>query len=153
MLARALRAERPRPRESKTPLLLELEQVLEAPARDAGESTALAHRRGAEPAARTARGDPAAGQHRDRRPTKLLPVILVGQPELARRLNEPSLRQLKQRVALRCELKPLTLQGDRRRTSPAASAPPAARRRKVFTPRGGDRSFTSVRAASRARSA
>src|SRR5262245_1485415 len=32
---------------------------------------------------------------------KLLPVVMVGQPELADRLNEPSLRQLKQRVALR----------------------------------------------------
>ncbi len=35
---------------------------------------------------------------------KLLPVVLAGQPELADRLNEPSLRQLKQRVALRCTL-------------------------------------------------
>ncbi len=35
---------------------------------------------------------------------KLLPVVLVGQPELADRLNDPSLRQLKQRVALRCDL-------------------------------------------------
>ena len=35
---------------------------------------------------------------------KLLPVVLAGQPELADRLNEPSLRQLKQRVALRCDL-------------------------------------------------
>ena|ERR1051326_8119545 len=40
---------------------------------------------------------------------KLLPVVLVGQPELADRLNQPSLRQLKQRVALRCELNPMTL--------------------------------------------
>jgi general secretion pathway protein A len=39
----------------------------------------------------------------------LLSVILAGQPELADRLNEQSLRQLKQRVALRCELRPLTL--------------------------------------------
>jgi general secretion pathway protein A len=41
---------------------------------------------------------------------KFLPVILVGQPELADRLNEPALRQLKQRVALRCRLDPLSLQ-------------------------------------------
>jgi general secretion pathway protein A len=41
--------------------------------------------------------------------TKLLPVVLAGQPELAARLNEPRLRQLKQRIALRCELKPLEL--------------------------------------------
>jgi general secretion pathway protein A len=40
---------------------------------------------------------------------KLLPVILAGQPELAERLNEPGLRQLKQRVALRCTLKPFQL--------------------------------------------
>ena len=39
---------------------------------------------------------------------KLLPVVLTGQPELAARLNDPSLRQLKQRIALRCELRPLT---------------------------------------------
>jgi general secretion pathway protein A len=38
-----------------------------------------------------------------------LAVALVGQPELARRLEEVRLRQLKQRVALRCELTPLTL--------------------------------------------
>ena len=40
---------------------------------------------------------------------KLLSVVLAGQPELADRLNEKSLRQLKQRVALRCELAALTL--------------------------------------------
>ncbi|HQZ37471.1 MAG TPA: AAA family ATPase [Vicinamibacterales bacterium] len=41
--------------------------------------------------------------------TKLLNIVLSGQPELADRLNEPSLRQLKQRIALRCELRALTL--------------------------------------------
>ena len=41
--------------------------------------------------------------------TKLLNVVLAGQPELAFRLNEPSLRQLKQRVSLRCEIGPLDL--------------------------------------------
>jgi type II secretory pathway predicted ATPase ExeA len=41
--------------------------------------------------------------------TKLLNIVLCGQPELADRLNDPSLRQLKQRLALRCELKPLSL--------------------------------------------
>ena len=40
---------------------------------------------------------------------RTLAVALVGQPELARRLEEPALRQLKQRVVLRCELTPLTL--------------------------------------------
>ena len=40
---------------------------------------------------------------------KMLPTVLVGQPELADRLNDPSLRQLKQRIALRCSLEPLDL--------------------------------------------
>ena len=40
---------------------------------------------------------------------KLLPLVLAGQPELADRLNDPTLRQLKQRVALRCEIAPLEL--------------------------------------------
>ena len=40
---------------------------------------------------------------------KLVNVILVGQPELAERLNDPSLRQLKQRIVLRCSLAPLDL--------------------------------------------
>ena len=38
---------------------------------------------------------------------KLLSVVLAGQPELAARLNGDNLRQLKQRIALRCELRPL----------------------------------------------
>jgi general secretion pathway protein A len=40
---------------------------------------------------------------------KLLPLVLAGQPELRARLNEQGLRQLKQRVALRCEIGPFTL--------------------------------------------
>jgi general secretion pathway protein A len=39
---------------------------------------------------------------------KLLSVIIAGQPELADRLNNPALRQLKQRVALRCQLRALS---------------------------------------------
>lgn len=35
--------------------------------------------------------------------------MLCGQPELAERLNQSSLRQLKQRLALRCELLPFSL--------------------------------------------
>ncbi|MGB6482037.1 MAG: AAA family ATPase [Candidatus Acidiferrales bacterium] len=38
---------------------------------------------------------------------KLLQIVLVGQPELDRRLDSPHLRQLKQRVGLRCSLEPL----------------------------------------------
>jgi hypothetical protein len=40
---------------------------------------------------------------------KLLLLVLAGQPELGAKLDDPSLRQLKQRIALRCELRPLTL--------------------------------------------
>jgi general secretion pathway protein A len=35
---------------------------------------------------------------------KLLPLVLAGQPELGARLESPELRQLKQRITLRCEL-------------------------------------------------
>ncbi len=40
---------------------------------------------------------------------KLLQIILSGQPELDRKLDAPNLRQLKQRIVLRCSLNPLTL--------------------------------------------
>ena len=43
------------------------------------------------------------------RQAKLLQILLVGQPELSDRLNEPGLRQLKQRVALRYHLTPLSV--------------------------------------------
>ena len=39
---------------------------------------------------------------------KLLQIILCGQPELGTVLNCPELRQLKQRISLRCTMKPLT---------------------------------------------
>ncbi len=40
---------------------------------------------------------------------KLLQILLVGQPELSNRLNASELRQVKQRVALRHQLHPLSL--------------------------------------------
>ena len=40
---------------------------------------------------------------------KLLQIILAGQPELDRKLDAPNLRQLKQRIVLRCSLQPFTL--------------------------------------------
>ena len=40
--------------------------------------------------------------------SKLLQILLVGQPELKTKLNLPELRQLKQRVGLRCQIPPLT---------------------------------------------
>lgn len=39
---------------------------------------------------------------------KLLQIVLAGQPEFDRKLDAPSLRQLKQRIALRCMLQPFT---------------------------------------------
>jgi general secretion pathway protein A len=38
---------------------------------------------------------------------KLLQIVLVGQPELEVKLDQPGLRQLKQRVAVQCRLEPL----------------------------------------------
>lgn len=40
---------------------------------------------------------------------KLLSIVLAGQPEVGARLSQPSLRQLKQRIGLRCSLAPLDL--------------------------------------------
>jgi general secretion pathway protein A len=42
------------------------------------------------------------------RKSKLLQIIMAGQPELDRKLDAPNLRQLKQRVVLRCVLQALT---------------------------------------------
>jgi len=39
---------------------------------------------------------------------KLLQVVLCGQPELETKLREPQLRQLRQRIVVRCNMKPLT---------------------------------------------
>jgi len=41
---------------------------------------------------------------------KLLQIVLVGQPELDRKLDSQELRQLKQRISLRCHLEPLGLE-------------------------------------------
>jgi general secretion pathway protein A len=42
------------------------------------------------------------------RKAKLLQIVLAGQPELADRLEDPTLRQLRQRIAIRYALSPLT---------------------------------------------
>ena len=64
---------------------------------------------------------------------KLLQILMVGQPELGTRLNSPDLRQLKQRVALRHHLRPLSLaecsEYVARRLEIAGGTP------EVFTPR------------------
>ncbi|RPJ36888.1 MAG: hypothetical protein EHM27_14590 [Deltaproteobacteria bacterium] len=65
--------------------------------------------------------------------TKLLQIVLVGQPELETKLNSEDLRQLKQRIGIRRQIKPLT-EGESRayiehRLSRVGSAGKA-----VFTP-------------------
>jgi general secretion pathway protein A len=41
---------------------------------------------------------------------KLLQIVLSGQPELEHKLNQPDLRQLRQRITLRAKTRPLTLE-------------------------------------------
>jgi general secretion pathway protein A len=41
---------------------------------------------------------------------KLLQIVMVGQPELDRKIDSDELRQLKQRIGMRCRLEPLDLQ-------------------------------------------
>ncbi len=41
---------------------------------------------------------------------KLLQIVLSGQPELEQKLNQPGLRQLRQRITLRCRTYPLSLE-------------------------------------------
>jgi general secretion pathway protein A len=96
-----------RARISKTDLLLELEILLRR-RHDAGETTVLI--------VDEAQSLPSELLDEVRLLTniempseKLLPLVIAGQPEIADRLNEPAFRQLKQRIALRCELRPLSL--------------------------------------------
>lgn len=41
---------------------------------------------------------------------KLLQIVLSGQPELEQILKQPALRQLRQRITLRCKMRPLSLE-------------------------------------------
>jgi general secretion pathway protein A len=65
--------------------------------------------------------------------SKQLQIVLTGQPELRDLLNEPGLRQLKQRIALRCVIKalPSVEQTDRYITSRLLAA--GAERSDIFT--------------------
>lgn len=69
---------------------------------------------------------------------KQLQIVLTGQPELREVLNNPDLRQLKQRIALRCVIKPLpnVEETDRYITSRLLVA--GAERTDVFTPEAVD---------------
>lgn len=97
-----------RARTSKTVMLLELESLL-LKRRQAGEWTVLVVDE-AQSLSLELLEEIRLLANMESNDEKLLSVIIAGQPEIATRLNADSLRQLKQRVALRCELRPLTLQ-------------------------------------------
>lgn len=94
-------------RTSKADLLLEFEQLLQR-RRDANETTVLIVDE-AQALSAEMLEEIRLLTNIERDAEKLLLLIIAGQPEFATRLNDPSLRQLKQRIALRCELRPLTL--------------------------------------------
>src|SRR6266542_3224903 len=92
---------------SKTRFLSELTQVLEERARSGRQTALIVDEAHALPYEILEEVRLLANIETDE--DKLLPVVLAGQPELGDRLNKPDLRQLKQRVALRCSLRTLTL--------------------------------------------
>jgi type II secretory pathway predicted ATPase ExeA len=93
--------------ESKAALLAELERVLRE-RRDQGEINALVVDE-AQSLSSELLEEIRLLANVETTTEKLLPLVLAGQPELAGRLNDPALRQLKQRVALRCEIAPFEL--------------------------------------------
>jgi general secretion pathway protein A len=92
---------------SKTALLQDLEELLRA-RRAAGEITALVVDE-AQSLSLEILEEVRLLANIETASEKLLPLVLAGQPELAGRLNLPELRQLKQRIALRCEIGPFDL--------------------------------------------
>jgi general secretion pathway protein A len=96
-----------RARTSKTDLLLELEFLLRR-RRDAEETTVLIVDE-AQSLSFELLEEVRLLTNIETNDEKLLSVVIAGQPELADRLSQPSLRQLKQRIALRCELRPLNV--------------------------------------------
>ncbi|MFL6228391.1 MAG: ExeA family protein [Pyrinomonadaceae bacterium] len=65
---------------------------------------------------------------------KLLQIVLTGQPELREVLNNPELRQLKQRVALRCEIRPLPDIEETEKYVKSRLLTAGAQRTDIFTP-------------------
>lgn len=65
---------------------------------------------------------------------KQLQIILTGQPELRDVLNDPALRQLKQRVALRCEIKALPNVEETERYITSRLLVAGAERTDIFSP-------------------
>jgi general secretion pathway protein A len=95
----------PRAGESKATMLIELESLLRR-RRQAGETTALIVDE-AQSLSLELLEEIRLLANIETDDEKLMSVIIAGQPELAARLNDEALRQFKQRVALRCELRPL----------------------------------------------
>jgi len=65
---------------------------------------------------------------------KLLQIVLMGQPELRDRLNNPRLRQLRQRITVRYHLQPLSRFESLNTFSIASKSP--AQRSPLFHPTG-----------------
>jgi general secretion pathway protein A len=94
-------------RTSKTDLLLELERLLKQ-RRKAGETTVLVVDE-AQSLPNDLLDEIRLLTNIETSAEKLVTLIVAGQPEIAERLNDPALRQFKQRIALRCALRPLNL--------------------------------------------
>ena len=97
-----------RARLSKAALLIELESLLRA--RHAAEAATVLVVDEAQSLSRELLEELRLLANIETDDHKLLSLIIAGQPEVAARLEDDDLRQLKQRVALRCELRPLTAQ-------------------------------------------
>jgi general secretion pathway protein A len=69
---------------------------------------------------------------------KQLQIVLTGQPELREVLNNPDLRQLKQRVALRCVIKPLPNVEETNRYITSRLLAAGAARTDIFSPEAVD---------------
>lgn len=65
---------------------------------------------------------------------KQLQIVLTGQPELRQVLNDPDLRQLKQRIALRCVIKPLPNVDETERYIVSRLLVAGAKRTDIFLP-------------------
>src|ERR687885_855162 len=72
---------------------------------------------------------------------KQLQIVLTGQPELRDVLNQPELRQLKQRIALRCEIRPLPDIEETARYVASRLLAAGAERTDIFTPAAVDLVF------------
>ena len=92
---------------SKTEFLLELEQLLKA-RREASETTVLIVDE-AQSLPFELLDEIRLLSNIETSADKLLSLIIAGQPEIAERLSDPAFRQFKQRIALRCALRPLDL--------------------------------------------